>query len=233
MQPSQDGALVKPRFFKRRRALAGVVAVIFILGGVGGYYGYQNSLQPNMQITTMSIAQPLQSPASSTVVDLGRVTSSGSFSYTATMTGNYVLTFDNHFSDYPKSLAVTYSVAGGANIAQSFNIPAGDSQTITVSLAAGQSVSGSFSVAGGPQNNIAFSIVSDTCTESVSFSFAVVNGGSANGFANIAFTSDGQTAWTNRYYAQTGQQLPVSGTVTINDCASHTFNIALASQQKA
>jgi hypothetical protein len=186
-----------------------------------------------MQVTTISIAQPLQNPASDNVVNLGRVTSSGSISYAATLDGSYVLTFDNRFSDVPKSVAVTYSVAGGPSNAMSFTVPDGGSQTITVHLSAGQSITGSFTVAGGPNNEIEFRIIANTCTEAVSFSFSVVNAGSANGFATVAFQVDGQMAWSNKYFAQTSQQLPASGTLSLDNCASHNFNIAMVSQQKA
>lgn len=228
-----EGAPNPTRHTLKKMPLAGVFVVILLIGGVGTYYAYQDSFQPKMQVSTVSIAQPLQSPAGGNVYDLGMVSGSGSISYTATQDGTYVLTFDNGFSDIQKSLAVTYSVAGGPSTAESFNVPGGSSQTISVNLLAGQSVTGSFTVAGGQRNDIQFSIQSNTCTEAVSFSFIVVNTGNANGFAHVAFTSDGQTSWSSQYFAQMGQQLPASGTVTINNCAAHTFNVILVSQQKA
>jgi hypothetical protein len=216
---------------KRNFAIA--LFSIAIIGGPGGYFLYQNSLQPSIQVMNITTAQPIQNPSSQNVVNLGQVTRSGAISYTAVLDGSYVLVFDNRFSDTPKSVAVTYSIAGGPSNSMSFTVLDGSSRDITTNLLAGQSIGGTFTVAGTSSNDIAFQIIANTCTQSVSFSFGIVNTGNANGLASVGFQADGQTVWSNRYLVQSGQQLPESGSASFGTCASHTFNVVVQSQQKA
>ena len=216
-----------------KRNVAIALGLVLIIGGALAYYLYPYSQQPSIQVTNISTAQPVQNPSSQNVVDLGRVTNTGVFSYTAVLDGSYILVFDNMFSDVSKSVAVTYSIAGGQSNSQSFTVQGRDSHDVTTTLLAGQSIMGSFTVAGTQGNNIMFQIVANTCTQTISFSFSLVNTGSANGFATVGFQADGQTAWSNKYFVQTGQQLPASSSAMFSNCASHNYNIVVLSQQKA
>ncbi len=216
-----------------KRNVAIALVLIIIVGGVLAYYLYPYSLQPSIQVTNISTAQPVQNPSSQNVVNLGRVTNSGSFSYTAVSDGTYVLAFDNGFSDASKSVAVTYSVAGGQSNSMSFTVLGRETHDVPTTLLAGQSIAGTFTVAGTSGNSIIFQIVANTCTESVSFSFSLVNTGNTNGFAIVGFQADGQTVWTSRYFVQNGQQVPASASASFSSCATHNYNILVLSQQKA
>ncbi len=216
-----------------KRNLAAVLILIAIIGGASGYGLYQYSLQPSIQVTNTSVAQPVQNPSSQNVVNIGHVTNSGVISYTAVLDGTYVLVFDNRFFDTPESVAVTYSIAGGPSNSMSFTILGGESKDVSTTLLAGQSITGTFTVAGTSGNEIAFQIIGNTCTQSISFSLSLVNTGNANGFANIGFQADGQTVWSNKYFVQMGQQVPASASASFGNCASHTYNIVVLSQQKA
>lgn len=216
-----------------KRNVAIAFGMIAIIGGVFGYYLYPYALQPSIQTTNFSTAQPVQNASSQNVVNLGRVTNTGVISYTAVTEGTYVLVFDNRFSDVPKSVAVTFSIAGGPSNSQSFTVLGGDSHDITTTLLAGQSITGTFTVAGTSGNNISFQIVANTCTQTISFSFSLVNSGNANGFASVGFQADGLTVWSNKYFVQSGQQVPASASASFSTCVSHSYNIVVLSQQKA
>jgi len=219
---------------KRKRNFAIVLLLIAVVGIPGGYYAYQSSLQPSIQVTNISTAQPTQTSSSQNVVNLGRVTSTGSISYNAVLNGTYLMVFDNRFSDSPESVAVTYSIGGGPSNSMSFTVPRGSSRDVSTTLQAGQSITGTFTVAGTSNNDIAFQIVANTCTEAISFSFSIVNTGNANGFATVGFQADGKTVWSNRYFVQTGQQAPESASATFSSCPSHNnYNVVVLSQQKA
>lgn len=223
----------------------GVVAlVVLVAAGAGGYYYYQNyqsnqntlhqnSLQPNVSVTNTDIGQPSQTPASATVVNDGRVSSSGSFNYAATLDGSYVLTFDNTFSTFSsKSVYVTYTAGSAQSTATTLNVPAGQVQDISVQSTAGQSITGSFSVSGGSGNDVNFEITANTCSETIPFSYDLANSGSASGNVTSSFQSDGQQVWSHVDLVSPGQQVPVSGTAQLANCASHNFTIAITSQQK-
>jgi len=162
----------------------------------------------------------------------GLVSQSGSFSYIANLTGSYYLTFDNSFSVFStKNVALSYVVAG-KQYNTGVTIGAGQVQTIFVGLGSGGQVTGNISVSGGSGNDIDFSIVGNTCTEAVPFSFTIVNSGSVGGYATVAYQSDGSSIWTNRYYVSAGQQLPVSGSGNLLDCNSHNFSAVVTAEQK-
>src|SRR5712692_4557681 len=59
-------------------------------------------------------------------------------------------------------------------------------------------------ISGGSGNDTDFYIAADTCTQTVNFSFTLVNSGSANGYATVQIQIDGQTNWTNRYFVARG-----------------------------
>ncbi|OLD15059.1 MAG: hypothetical protein AUI97_00255 [Crenarchaeota archaeon 13_1_40CM_3_52_17] len=229
--PPQD----KPRRFSRN-ALIGIIIIIATLLAAGGYGGnriYQDSLQPNVQATAVNIGTPSTSPSSSNAVNDGRVTSPGSFDYTTSLPGTYTLVWDNIFSVITsKSVSVTYTVSGSTH-SHSFTVQPGHNYELSFNLGNGDRVYGNFAVSGG-SNDVNFYITAQTCTETVSFSFTLVNPGSANGFATARLLEDGKdTTWSNRYYVPQSGQVQGSGTITLSDCASHILSVSISTQGKA
>jgi hypothetical protein len=213
--------------------VAVIIAIVIILAGVGGYYAYTNSQQPNIQATNIQIAQPQQSPQSSVVVDQGQVPNGASFNYITDLPGSYVMVFDNSFSILSsKSVSLSFSTGGSVN-QQSFQVPAGQTKSVSVALLHGQLLNGSFQVSGGSGNDIDFYIQGNTCSQTVSFTFTLVNVGNANGLASVGFQSDGSQPWANRYFVAQGQQSAESGSAIIQDCNSHVYSVVVAQQQKA
>jgi len=210
-----------------------VIVVVAILGGgIGGTVVYQAAQQPNIQATSINIPQAITNPQYSIPVNDHIVANSGTFDYTTTLPGTYVLTFDNSFSTFSsKSVSVSYTAAG-ISATKSFVVSGGNTEELSFTLSNGDRLYGSFSVSGGSGNDIAFYITAQTCTQTVSFSFYLVNSGSANGYATVHFQSDGTSIWSNRYYVGQGQQLPENGSVVLSDCSAHTYNILISQTQK-
>jgi hypothetical protein len=209
-----------------------IVVVVILGGGIGGTVIYQASQQPNIQATTINIPQATTSPQSSTVVNGGRVANSGTFDYTVTLPGAYAIAFDNSFSTFSsKSVSVSYTAAGTSG-SKTLTVSAGNVETVSFTLSKGDRLYGSFSVAGGSGSDIDFYITAQTCTQTLNFSFTLVNSGSANGYATVRFQSDGTSIWSNHYYIAQGQQLPESGSVVLPDCSGHSYNIVVSQTQK-
>jgi hypothetical protein len=233
------GLITKPSHYLFTMAakflvIGAVAIVVLVAAGAGGYYYYQSSLQPNVHVTNTNIGQPSQTPASATVVSDGRVSGSGSFNYAATLDGSYVLTFDNSFSTFSsKTVDVTYTAGSAQSTTTTLNVPAGQAQVISVQLTAGQNISGSFSVSGGSGNDVDFDITANTCSETIPFSYDLANTGSVSGNVTSSFQSDGQQIWSHNDLVSPGQQVPVSGTAQLANCATHNFTIAITSQQRA
>lgn len=217
---------------KSRRKLAIIIAIVVIVAVIGGYFTYQLSLQPNVQVTNTSFAT-LNHPIISMIVNDGRVSRTDSFSYTAAQRGIYTMVFDNSFSILStKSVELTYLLAG-KNQQLKFEVPPGNSRTVNANVEKGNTVSGSFNIAGGSGNDVNFSILSMTCSQTVNFQFTVVNVGNANGFAVVTLLVDGKpSGWSNKYHASKGSQLPESGTFTVDDCEKHNFSLDVT-QSKA
>jgi hypothetical protein len=214
------------------RYLALLVVVVVVVGVVG-YYAYENSFQPNIQATDIQPGTPTTYPQTTIAQSESLVSVSGSFSYTATANGAAYLVFDNSFSFISsKSVTVSYTIAGQGSSSQSFNVPAGSAYTLQIPLNEGQSVSGTFSVSGGSGNDVNFEIEQYTCSQSVPFSLVLVNSGNSNGYATLVLqTESGVQVFTNVYYVMAGQQLPVSGSAAIADCATHTLSPTISVQK--
>jgi flagellar basal body-associated protein FliL len=165
--------------------IVAVIVVIVAVAGIG-YYLYQGSLQPNIQVLNLQFGSAQTSPQNSIVQDQGRVSGSDTFSYTATMSGVAYLVFDNTFSTFSsKQVSVAYSVAGSQN-SQSFVVDAGNVNTIGVQMYSGQTVSGTFTASGGSGNDVDFSIILYTCSQTIPFTANIVNSGGANGYAVVS-----------------------------------------------
>jgi hypothetical protein len=239
-----------------------LLLVVVIMVAAIGYVLYQHSLQPDIQATNIQFGHATVNPQMSVVEDLGRISNGGSFSYIAASNNIAYLVFDNAFSFITtKQVSATYSV-GGSSSTQSFTINAGATQTIQVPLNQGQYMAGSFTVSGGSGNDLDFSIEAYTCSQTIPFSLTLVNSGSANGYAVLslhiqssssggnsvgpeftATTVAGQpvatgvlvtngTVFSDKYYVQQGQQMPISGTASILDCGSHTIVPVVSQVQK-
>ncbi len=232
-----QGTPQSSRSSKRILTVVIVVAVVavVILGGIGGgIYFSRISQQPNIQATAINIPQPVANPQTSTVLNDGRVSGSASFSYISKLPGSYSLVFDNSFSTFSsKAVALTWADAAGASHTQAFTVSPGNAYTITTDMKTNQVISGSFSVSGGSGDDVNFYITAQTCTQSVTFTFTLVNSGSADGYATVQLRVDGQALWTNRYFVSQGQQLLQNGGITLSDCDSHSINLVVSSQTRA
>ncbi len=213
-------------------AIIGIILLV-ILGGIGGTVIYRTSQQPNIQATAINIGSPITDPRFGNVVNDGRVVNSASFDYTTSLPGTYSLVWDNSFSVFTsKSVSVTYTVSGSTHT-QSFTVQPGHSEELSFNLGVQDRIYGNFAVSGG-SNDVNFHITAQTCTQTVSFSFTLVNPGNANGFATARLTEDGHDApWSNRYYVPQGGQVQGGGTITLPDCGSHIFNVVVSTQEKA
>jgi hypothetical protein len=215
--------------------MPGLIAIIIIgsVGVVAAYYVYENSLQPNIQAIAVNIHTPVTDPETTTWLNLGRVSNMGSFNYQVTLSGEYVLVFGNTFSWLSdKFVNLTYTTHWPDYQWTSFYVTAGNSETVQVHVNAGQQFGGDFWVSGGSGNDVDFRIVAYTCTENVSFTFSLINAGSSDGFADVVFTVDGASAWSNKYFVPQGSTLPMNGSIIINNCDTHTFNIVVQKQYK-
>jgi len=201
-----------------------VVVVLFVIIVAVVYYAYDASQQPNIQVTNLQLGSSITFPQTTTVQNEARISTSGSFSYTAATNGAANLVFDNGFSFVSaKQVSVSYTAAGSSS-SKSFSVPAGQAYTLQIPLNDGQSVSGTFTVAGGSGNDIGFSIDQYTCSQTLPFSFVLVNSGSANGYGTVILTTDnGIQAFSNKYFVQQGQQEPISESASIPDCSAHTL----------
>ena len=128
-----------------------------------------------------------------------------------------------------KSVSFTYSIDDQARVI-SFSLPPFASTRYSVDLLAGQVLLGNLSVSGSLVNDIFFSLTTTTYTQSVSFSFTLVNSGYASGFAVVELRSDGMSAWSNRYYLEAGGSEVETGTVTIPDKEDHAFSLIVVEQ---
>ena len=177
-----------------------IVAVVILGGGIWGTIIYQAAQQPNIQATSINIPQATTNLQYSIPVNDHIVANSGAFDYTTRLPGTYVLTFDNSFSTFSaKSVSVSYTAAG-TSVTKSFVVSGGKTEELSFTLSMGDRLDGSFSVSGGSGNDIAFYVTAQTCTQTVSFSFYLVNSGSANGYVTVHFQSDGTSIWSNRYH---------------------------------
>ncbi len=211
-----------------------VIAVIATATYYGGSQIYQSSLRPNIQTTSVAIGASSTHPQTTRVLDDGRVANQGSFDYTTTLPGTYSLYFDNSFSIISdKSVSVSYAT-GSTSDSKSFSVSPGAAQYIYFNLDQNARITGTFTVSGGSGNDVNFYITAATCTQTIPFSFTLVNPGQADGFANVHLLVDGNQAnWSNRYFVAHGQQVPESGSVTLNECSMHTLSVVVDSQEKA
>lgn len=205
--------------------------LVLLVGAAVAFYLAQVAPEPEIRVVAFVSYSPVLNPVSQRVVDLGRVSGSGSFNYTAILKGAYYMTFDNTFSfNSTKEVSFSYT-AGGETQDYRISVPPEDTSIFFVGLNADEQVKVTYSVLNG--DKLDFYIVGGTCTETVPFSMTLTNTGSASGFATVAFLSDGQAIWTNRYFVGRSQQLPVSDSVSLPACTIHVFSAEVLAQQKS
>lgn len=215
-------------------AIIVIIIVLVILGGIGVPAIYYAAQQPNIQATAVNVPPSTTNPQFSTVVNEGTVADSGTFDYTASQVGTYELVFDNTFSTFSsKSVSVSYSATGYQSGSKPFNVNPGNTQGLTFNLNSGDRLSGSFSVSGGSGNDVDFYITAKTCTQTVNFSFTLVNSGSASGYATVQFTFDGQSYWSNQFFVSSGQQITETGSIVLSDCNSHNYEVVVSQVSKS
>jgi hypothetical protein len=204
-------------------------------GMVGWGYGIlQSALRPNIQVINVTVS-PATNPMTTTWLDMGRVSNMGSFNYPSgvNMTGEYDLVFNNSIPDFESTFVnLTYTTHWPDYLWTSFTLLPYETKTVPVHVNAGQQLGGDFWITGGSGNGLYFRILAHTCTENVSFTFSLINTGSSDGFADVVFTIDNASAWSNKYFVPQGSTLPINGSVIINDCDEHTFNIVVQRQYK-
>jgi hypothetical protein len=126
-------------------------------------------------------------------------------------------------------VAFTYSIDDQTKVI-SFSLPLYTSTHHSIDLEAGQVLHGNLSVSGSLINDIFFSLTTTTYTQSISFSFTLVNSGYSDGFAVVELRSDGMSVWSNRYYLEAGGSEVETGTVTIPDKEDHAFLLIVVEQ---
>jgi hypothetical protein len=214
--------------------LIAIFATVAVLVSIGGYYVYQITLQPNIQVTTVSVYPPVTHPLTINLLNEERVSDIGSFNYVpVNKSGEYVLVFSNDpSSSSDRFVNLTYTTHWPDYLWAFFTLDPGESRTVQVHVNSGQQLGGDFWVTGESGSDVNFQIVGYTCTEDVSFSFFLIDRGSVDGYADVAFTVDGVSAWTGKYFVPLGSSVPVNGSVTIENCAIHAFNVVVEKQYK-
>jgi len=152
-----------------------------------------------------------------------------SFDYTANESGMYEIYFFNAWENQdPVSISLEYSAPQRDMKAQSLSIPYGSQTYFREMIESGESIGGNFNVTGHPNQGILFTLLLPKCTQSIPFSFTLANTGQANDTANVQFRVDGKPVWSNNYVVEASRLRPEGGTVIIEDCIEHTFNLDLA-----
>ena len=210
----------------KKWVLSVLLALIIIIAAV---VSYSVLYRPNIQIAGMEIPKPTISHKHNLLYDF---LSLGSFTfyYPANESTTLNLRFSNEQGYMiTKSVAFTYSIDDQAKVI-SFSLPPFASTHHSIDLLAGQVLHGDLSVSGSLVNDIFFSLTTSTYTQSVSFSFTLVNSGYSNGFAVVEFRSDGRSVWSNRYYLEAGGSEVETGTVTIPGKEDHAFSLMVVEQ---
>ncbi len=213
--------------------LFGILAAVAVLVSLGGYYVYMITLQPNIAITNGTVNPVVVHPLTVTLRSEGRVYGMGSFNFVPVeKTGEYVLVFSNPNEEAYRLINLTYTTRWPDYAWMTFTLGGSDSRAVQVHVNSGQQLGGDFWVTGESGNDVDFEIVGYTCTEDVSFAFVLVNRGSSDGYADVAFIVDGASAWTGKYLVPVGSSVPVSGSVTVENCVAQAFDIVVQKQYR-
>lgn len=205
-------------------SIAGVsiVAIIF----------YSLTILPNISVSDVTVSS-IPNEQFVTVLDYGRVPNYSNFYYKPEVVGTYSLVFSNDFSVFSTKYVETKYKDNGKFYTQSFQVPAGAHKIIPVYAGSGQVISGDFSVSGGSGNDVDFYIGTVTCTQTVTFSFTLINTGPVNGRVEVALEADGHPIWSNNYFIEKNTQVRKDGKVTINDCYQYEYFVAINKIERA
>jgi hypothetical protein len=208
--------------------LSVLLALIIIIAAAVSYSVLH---RPNIQIAGVVIPKPTISHKHYLLYDFLAL---GSFTFY--YPANESTTLNLHFSNeqgymVTKSVAFTYSIDDQAKVI-SFSLPPYASTRYSIDLLAGQVLHGNLSVSGGMINDIFFSLTTTTYTQSISYSFTLVNSGYSSGFAVVELRSDGVSVWSNNYYLEAGGSEVETGTATIPDKEDHGFSLMVVEQER-
>lgn len=136
--------------------------------------------RPNIQITRAEIPKPMISHGSLARNLAYSLLCRGSytFSYPANESTSVHLWFSNDEGFLvPKVVSFTYSIDGNQPKTDSFSLPPFATKYLQIYLLPGQVLHGNLSVSGSLINDIYFSFNAQTITQSINFSFTLVNTG--------------------------------------------------------
>ena len=128
-----------------------------------------------------------------------------------------------------KSVAFTYSIDDQTKVIF-FSLPLYASTHHSIDRLAGQVLHANLSVSGSLINDIFFSLTTTTYTQSISFSFMLVNSGYSDGFAVVELWSDEHPVWTVKYFLNAGETSTNYQMVTLPGRETHTFKLIVAQQ---
>ena len=189
-----------------------------------------NAPVPNIQVNDVNISKPTISQWSNLIFD-GHVLNTLSFYYTANASVTCRLNFSNNGASLAsKSVTLTYYTINDTAKVDTFYVAPFASDSRGFDLPPGQSLSGYFEISGTAVNDLWVAFTYINYTQSIDFSFNLVNAGSSDGFAVVELRSDGVSVWSNRYYLEAGGNEGVTGTVAIPDKFDHTFLLLMVEQ---
>ena len=185
-----------------------------------------NTPTPSFQVVNVSISKPTIRDTNH-LVFYGYVRDICSFYYTASESVTYVLVLNNPNS--PSKFVNLTRFTDDSEIIDTMNIPPLATQQRSYDLLKGQTFSGQLSILGG-ENDLHLYINYHNYTQSIDFSFNLVNTGSSDGFVVVELRSDGTSVWSNRYYLEARGNEGKTGTVTIPDKEDHAFSLIVVEQ---
>jgi hypothetical protein len=207
-----------------------LVLIILIIATILYSVFYREPLIPNFQVADVSISKPMITSGSNLIFH-GHILDSLSFSYAASEAVNCRLDFSNNGASLePKSVTLEYYTVNDTAKVDTFNVAPFASNSRSFDLLSGQSLSGYFEISSAAVNDLWVAFTYTNYTQSVDFSFNLVNSGSADGFAVVELRSDGASVWSNRYTLVAGGNRVETGTVTIHDKGEHSFVLTVIEQ---
>ena len=183
---------------------------------------------PSFQLIDVIISKPTIEDANH-LVFYGTVKDACSLYYTASIPVTYHLTIHNPNS--PTKSANLTRFINDSEIIENLNIPPYATYQRSYDLLKGQTFSGLLSISGG-ENDLHLYINYHNYTQSVDFSFNLINSGSSDGYAVVEFRSDRTVVWSNRYYLEVGGNERDTRTITIPDKEDHTFQLVVVQEEE-
>ena len=223
---------IQPRPLSKGAKKAIITGGSVTAGIIIGIFLYSLTILPNISVSDV-IVNSVPREEFVTVLDYGRVPNYSGFYYDPTVSGTYSLVFSNDFSFISTKYVEAKYTDNGKYYTQSFQVPAGSQKIIPVYASSSQVISGDFSVSGGSGNDIDFYIGSVICSQTVTFSFNLINTGPVDGNTEIILEADGQSVWSNSYFIEKNTQSRKDGKVTISDCYQHEYFLTISKIERA